>query len=71
MTDAQRTELVQLASGERLEAPEPMDGGVMTDAGLIPWDEVEGFWTWAPAIARRVFVPVDRREQLDAEEVPA
>lgn len=58
-------ELIQLTSGERLEAPEVTDHGVMTDAGLIPWDEIEGFWTWSRAIERRVFVPVDHHEKED------
>ena len=59
----ERVELVQLTSGERLEAPEVTDHGVMTDAGLVPWDGIAGFWTWSRAIERRVFVPVDRREE--------
>jgi hypothetical protein len=58
-------ELVQLASGERLEAAEQTDHGVMTDAGLIPWDQIEGFWTWSRTIGRRVFIPVDHGEKED------
>ncbi len=59
----ERMELVQLASGERLRAFEVTDRGVQTEMGEISWNEVEGFWTWTPAIERRVFVPVDHREE--------
>lgn len=51
--------MVQLTSGERLEAPEAQDHGVMTDAGLIPWDQIDGFWCWCESAERRVFVPVN------------
>ena len=53
-----KTTLVQLTSGERLESPEQRDDGVMTDAGLIPWDCVEGFWAFYRPTQRWMFVPV-------------
>ena len=59
------TTLVQLTSGERLAAPEATDRGVMTDAGLIPWNQVEGFWTWSRALDRRIFVPAKHSAQED------
>jgi len=49
--------LVVLTSGERLEFPEERIEGVMTDAGLIPWDEVEGFFVWHVASGRYLFIP--------------
>ncbi len=59
----QPREFVQLASGERFRAFAVTDRGVETEMGEIPWNEIEGFWTWTPAIERRVFVPVDHREE--------
>jgi hypothetical protein len=29
----------------------------MTDAGLIPWEEVEGYWVWHEATQRRMWIP--------------
>jgi len=55
-------ELVQLTTGERLRVFATTDHGVQTEMGDFTWDEIEGFWTWTPAIERRVFVPVDHRE---------
>ncbi len=63
MTSVQPRVLVQLASGERFRAFEVTDRGVQTEMCEIPWSEIEGFWTWTPAIERRVFVPVDHREE--------
>ena len=66
-TENEPQELVQFTSGEKLEAPEVTDSGVMTDAGLIPWDQIEGFRTWSQTIERRVFVPIDHREKEESE----
>lgn len=49
--------LVQLVSGERLEAPEERDDGVLTDAGLHSWEDVEGFWVWSHIAGRYLFIP--------------
>lgn len=59
----ERMEMVQTTSGERFRAFEVTDRGVQTEMGEIPWNEIEGCWTWTPAIERRVFVPVDHREE--------
>lgn len=64
-TERKPMELVQLVSGERLEAGKTTDQGVLTDAGLSLWDEIAGFWVWASAIGHRVFIPVDHREEQD------
>jgi hypothetical protein len=49
--------LVQLTSGERLACPVERNDGVMTDAGLIPWRQVEGFWAWSKTYGRYLFIP--------------
>jgi hypothetical protein len=49
--------LVQLKSGERLARHEETVDGVVTDAGIIPWEEVDGVWSWNNATGRYVFIP--------------
>jgi hypothetical protein len=56
MDKRNRDTLVELTSGERLAAPAKRDDGVVTDAGLIPWDEVEGFWVWSKTSQRYLFI---------------
>jgi hypothetical protein len=51
-----RDTLVELTSGERLACPEKRDDGVVTDAGLIPWRQVEGFWVWHKRMGRYFFI---------------
>ena len=51
--------LIQLEGGDRLEWDEQTNDGVMTDAGLIPWSWVAGFWCWYAAGQRYLFVPID------------
>lgn len=53
-----KTPTVQLTNGERLAYPEQRTDGVMTDAGLIPWDEVAGFWAHCRCIEEMVFIPL-------------
>jgi hypothetical protein len=57
--DRRHETLVELTSGERLAAPETRDDGVVTDAGLISWSDVRGFWAWSRQLGRYVFVPKD------------
>jgi hypothetical protein len=49
--------LVQLKSGERLVRHEERVDGVVTDAGIIPWSDVEGVWSWCQWMGRYMFVP--------------
>ncbi len=58
-------ELVELASGERFRVFHVTDYGVQTEKGDFAWEEIEGFWTWTPVAERRVFVPVDHRDEED------
>jgi|GEM_PF-6260742 len=70
MTDqakSDRVELVQLTTGERFRVFKTTNHGVSTEKGDLCWDEIEGFWSWTPTIERRVFVPVDRREDEHAD----
>ena len=50
---------VQLKDGTRLSEPEQRNDGVMTDVGLIPWGDVEGFWSFHKATKRWMFIPID------------
>jgi len=49
--------LVALDSGERIECCRECNDGVWTDAGLIPWEWVDGFWCWHAPIGRYLFIP--------------
>ncbi len=49
---------VQLIDGDRLAAFEETNDGVFTDAGLVRWDEIAGFWSWHKPTSRWMFIPV-------------
>mgnify|MGYP003111476523 CR=1 FL=1 len=49
---------IELDSGCILEAGKETSEGVWTDAGLIPWPWVSGFWTFCKSINKNVFVPI-------------
>lgn len=49
--------LVQLTNGERLTRLDETPAGVVTDAGIIPWSDVEGVWSWNQATGRYMFIP--------------
>ena len=53
------TSRVVLTSGEELEmTSKMMDNGVMTDAGLICWNQIEGFKHWVNSRKTWIFTPV-------------
>lgn len=52
-----KEKLVAIDSGERLTCFGETNDGVLTDAGLIPWEWVEGFWVWHAATGRPMFIP--------------
>ena len=58
-TEQQHPKLVVLDSGERLECPEERPDGVVTDADIIPWDQVDGFLVWHEPSSRYLSIPVD------------
>lgn len=49
--------LVQLTSGEKLEAGEVCQAGIRTDAGLIPWKQIDGTWFWSDRLGGYTYNP--------------
>jgi hypothetical protein len=56
---------VQTTSGERFDVtPDRFPGGcgdvgVEFDGGVIPWAEVDGFWTWSKSFGRWFYCPTN------------
>ncbi len=53
-----KTRMVQIKNGERINAYEENTVGVFTDAGIIPWDDIDGFWSFHAATQRWMFIPL-------------
>lgn len=49
--------LVAIDSGERLTCFGETNDGVITSAGIMPWDCVEGFFCWSGPLGRYLFIP--------------
>ncbi len=50
--------LVVLTTDDRLVSHGDTDAGVITDAGIIPWADVEYFLVWHVATQRYMSIPV-------------
>ena len=50
---------VQCKNGERFTISGETDEGVEIDCGTIPWDEVDGFWSFHKPTQRWMFIPLD------------
>ena len=50
---------VQCKNGERFAAYGETIEGVEFDGGTIPWEDVDGFWSFHESTQRWMFIPID------------
>lgn len=54
--ESKRT-MVATRQGERFDCCGETNNGVQFDGGMIPWEDVVGFWCWHRATKQWMFIP--------------